>query len=197
MTYDAWSYLKEYHPHMVHYLLVFLLPQLELVVFLLQEFLGLPLLLEPLLQQGLQADFLFPTSVKLLPGYVQPFSQGIYLYLELTLLLLTAPLEDKAKGTASWLYLNRKNYIFGSVMKYNPNYGDKLTWLFILLLHALYWQLLLFLNPSAFCVPTMVCLFPNPFLHLSLVIIPFILPTSILNCFTSTLHTSTPLLCQN
>lgn len=99
MTYVAWSFLKEYHPHTVHYLLVFLLPQLELIVFLLQEFLGLPLLLEPSLQQGLQADFLFPTSVKLLPGYVQPSSQGIHLYLELTLMLLTTPLEDKAGGT--------------------------------------------------------------------------------------------------
>lgn len=61
MTYDAWSFLKKYHPHMVYYLLIILLPQQELVVFL------------------LRAHILFLTSVKLLPGYVQPSSQGIHL----------------------------------------------------------------------------------------------------------------------
>lgn len=94
-------------PSVVYYLLGFLLPELEFLVFLLQEFLGFPPLLGPLLQQGLQAGFLLPTSAELPPGCVQPSSQGLNLLLELTLLLLSAPLEDKAEGTVGRLCLKR------------------------------------------------------------------------------------------
>ncbi len=92
-------------PSVVYYLLGFLPPELNFLVFLLQEFLGLLPLLGPLLQQGVQAGFLLPISAELLPGRLQPSSQGLYLLLELTLLLLTAPLEDKAGGTVGRLYL--------------------------------------------------------------------------------------------
>lgn len=94
---------------MVYYLLGFMLPELKFLVFLLQEFLGFPPLLGPLLQQGLQAGFLLPSSAKLLPGCLQLSSQDLYLLLELTLLLLTAPLEDRAGGTVGWGYLKGQN----------------------------------------------------------------------------------------
>lgn len=68
-------------------MLCFLLPELELLVLLLQEFLGSPPLLVPLLQQGLQAG-----------GLLQPSPQGLHLLLQLTLLLLTAPLQERAGG---------------------------------------------------------------------------------------------------
>lgn len=73
---------------MIPCLLSFLLPEPELFVFVSQEFLRFPPLL---IQQGLEV-------VLLLPGLLQPSSEGPHLHLELTLLLLTAPLEDQATG---------------------------------------------------------------------------------------------------
>lgn len=73
---------------MVCYLLGLLLPALQFLL------LGFPPLLGPLLQQGQQMTFLLPSSMKLLPRHLQLSSQDVYLLLELTLLVLTAPLED-------------------------------------------------------------------------------------------------------
>lgn len=75
----------------VCYLFGFLLPALDFLL------LGFPLLLDPLLQQGQEVAFLLTSSVKLLPGHLQLSSQGLYLFPELTLLLLITPLEDKAQ----------------------------------------------------------------------------------------------------
>lgn len=54
------------------------------------------LLLGLLLHQSFQVSYLLPSSVKLLPGHFQLTLQDLYLLLELTLLLLTTPLEVKA-----------------------------------------------------------------------------------------------------
>lgn len=95
---------------LVYYYPLGLLPhEPDFLVLLLQAFLGFPPFTGPLLQLGLEGALLLLFSAKLLPGCLQLSSQDPYLLLELTLLLLTTPLEDQSLGTVGKLLKGQKN----------------------------------------------------------------------------------------